>query len=391
METMSPKGLFRQRILTDKERKNLLILDIIRKNGPISRTDISRITGFNIVTTSNYINHYLEIGLAVERELDASTGGRKPVLVSLHETAGFVLGLSLEKDRVRGMVADLECRLIHETEKVTPGLRAEDAASSLIRLAEELTRGANIDSKKIRGLAVALPGIVDSEGRWFPRPGALEGKVGSQGVDLGLEKHFQYPVFLENDSNAAVLAEKWLGLSSEVQHVLFLMSGVSCGVMIDGEIYRGATGSAGELEEDGSGLSVDLGLPEAACEKIRKGGRSSLSKLIKDTSHGITLETLAHAVKEGDGLAKEIIAEGARQLSRKIVPLVRLFNPETVVIGGGIEKCGALLLDSVKASFKGEIFEEAAASVKVIPSAFGEKAPLWGASGIVCREVFKSV
>src|SRR3989338_5343295 len=76
------RQMLRDRVLTDKERKNLAILEVIRKNGPISRTDISKITEFNIVTVSNYVNHYIKKGLVIEGELDESTGGRKPVISS---------------------------------------------------------------------------------------------------------------------------------------------------------------------------------------------------------------------------------------------------------------------------------------------------------------------
>src|SRR5664279_3648898 len=89
------KQMLKDRTLTDKERKNLAILEVVRKNGPISRTDISKLTELNIVTVSNYVSHYIKKGLVVEGELDESTGGRKPVLVELNPKAGYIVGVGL--------------------------------------------------------------------------------------------------------------------------------------------------------------------------------------------------------------------------------------------------------------------------------------------------------
>ncbi len=386
---MTTKNSFYSLVLTDKEHNNLLILDIVRKNGPISRTDISKMTGFNIVTTSNYINHYLEIGLAVETELDASTGGRKPILVSLNRKAGYAAGLSLGQGCLRGMVADLECRAIREKEKGLKGLSPDNAAESLAQFAEELFAETKIEKAKVRGLALALPGVIDPQGRWFPARGIV-GEKDTGPITLDLEKRLGIPVILENSVNAAVLAEKWLGLNSEVQHVIYLSPEPGCGILIDGEIYRGASGSAGQLENGAADPLAGLDFPEAVRERIRGGEKSTLAMLIADPEHGITFEAVGRAAKEGDALAKAIVAKGGEHLGRKVQVLAELFDPEVIVVGGGLEKCGAIFLDGVKSYVKENLTQKTASPIKVIPSAFGEKASLWGAASIVAREVFRS-
>ncbi|MFH1645307.1 MAG: winged helix-turn-helix domain-containing protein, partial [Candidatus Omnitrophota bacterium] len=87
--------LFRDQILSDRERKNLAILDVIRKSGPITRTEISKFTKLNIVTVSNYVNNYIEKGLVVEKGFDVSTGGRKPTLVELNASIGYAIGVDI--------------------------------------------------------------------------------------------------------------------------------------------------------------------------------------------------------------------------------------------------------------------------------------------------------
>ena len=114
---MLKPGLAKDRIFSDKERKNLAILEVIRKEGPISRTDISKITEFNIVTVSNYVNHYIKKGLVVEGELDESTGGRKPVLVELNAKAAYIIGIGLNMLNVVGVLVDLETNIIYEVRR----------------------------------------------------------------------------------------------------------------------------------------------------------------------------------------------------------------------------------------------------------------------------------
>jgi len=399
------KQMLRDRILTDKERKNLSILEVIRKNGPISRTDISKITEFNIVTVSNYVNHYIKKGLVIEGELDESTGGRKPVLVELNPKAGYIIGVGLNMLSMVGVIVDLETNVIYESRKERPPVNNEEVINQLIALADEIIANSGVEKDKIVGFGVGIPGIIDERGRTIRWPGSLGSKDISVCVSIKdtFEKRFGIPTFVENDANAAVLGEKWLGLDRDVRHMLYMFSGVGCGVLIDGEIYRGATGAAGELgiynpksSEDiiqGHALhlgrwEIDLGMGTRARELLKKGEKSMITELVGGDTSKVTVKELIKAAKERDPFAMKIIEEGGRNLGYKIAFLVNLLNPEIVVIGGGIEDCGAILLESVKTTVKEWAVEEIANQVKIIPSAFGESSVALGVVGIVAREVF---
>ncbi|MBN1493133.1 MAG: winged helix-turn-helix transcriptional regulator, partial [Candidatus Omnitrophica bacterium] len=131
------KNLLRDRILTDKERKNLSILEVIRKHGPISRTDISKVTEFNIVTVSNYINNYIKKGLVIEGDLDESTGGRKPVLVELNSKAAYVIGLGLNMFSMVGIMVDLGTNVVYEIKREKFPENSEQMINELVALARE--------------------------------------------------------------------------------------------------------------------------------------------------------------------------------------------------------------------------------------------------------------
>lgn len=397
--------LLKDRILTDKERKNLAILEVIRKNGPISRTDISKITELNIVTVSNYVNHYIKKGLVVEGELDESTGGRKPVLVELNPKAGYIVGVGLNMLSTVGVLVDLEINVIAEVKRERNPENSESVIENMVDMAQEIIEKAEIDRSKIVGVGVGVPGIIDERGRTIRWPQSL----GEKDVNVCLsikdsfERRLNIPTFVENDANAAVLGEKWLGLDRDVRHMLYMFSGVGCGILINGEIYRGATGAAGELgitspkaakdyaQQIASQLGrweMDLGMALKARQYIEKGESSVLKDFVGGNLARISFKEIVKGVKERDRLTLRVVDEVGQDLGKKIAFLVNLLNPEVVVIGGGIEDCGAPLLDAVKNSIKEWSVEEASSQVKIIPSAFGENAVALGVVGIVAREVF---
>jgi len=397
--------LLKDRILTDKERKNLSILEVIRKNGPISRTDISKITELNIVTVSNYVSHYIKSGLVIEGELDESTGGRKPVLVELNPKAGYIVGVGLNMFNMVGVLVDLEINVITEIKRERAPENSEIVVQQMVNLASEMIEQSEVDKTKIVGVGVGIPGIIDERGRTIRWPQSLGERDLSVCLSIKdtFEKRLNVPTFVENDANAAVLGEKWLGLDRDIKNLVYMFSGVGVGVIINGEIYRGATGAAGELgisslkasREDiqsmATGLGrweMDIGMTSRIKELISKGSSSVVKDLAGGDVNKITFKELVKAIKEKDPLALKVVEEGGLALGKKIAFLVNLLNPEIVVIGGGIEDCGAPLLDSIKASIKEWSVEEAASHVKIIPSAFGENAVALGVVGIVAREVF---
>lgn len=402
---MIKQMLLKDRILTDKERKNLAILEVIRKNGPISRTDISKITELNIVTVSNYVGHYIKQGLVVEGELDESTGGRKPVLVELNPKAGYIVGVGLNMLSMVGVVVDLEINVITEVKRERLPENSEVVISQMVDLAAEMIESLEVDKTKIVGAGVGIPGIIDERGRTIRWPQSLGEKDISVCLSIKdtFEKRLKVPTYVENDANAAVLGEKWLGLDRDVKHLVYMFSGVGVGIIVNGDIYRGASGAAGELGVSSAKASkeeivsmatnlgrweMDLGITRHARELIEKGNHSVLKDLAGGDPKKISFKDIVKAVKEKDQLAIKAVEQGGYALGKKIAFLVNLLNPEIIVIGGGIEDCGAPLLDAIKAAVKEWAVEEAAARAKIIPSAFGENAVALGVVGIVAREVF---
>lgn len=413
--------LFRERILTDKERKNLAILGTIRRDGPITKTNVSKITNLNIVTVSNYVGNFNQQGLLYERGLDVSQGGRRPILVDIKSDAGYVIGVGLNVFDMVAVLVDLSTKVVVEVRKERPTEyektntteRAQRIMDLLVELVREVLDKTDVDKSKIIGIGVGVPGVMDTQARTlrWPTP-----ELGSSDVSIPIsirelfEEKFNIPTFVENDATVAAFGERWLSLDPEIRNMLFLYSGVGCGIIIDGQMYHGSSGIAGELSihdpnegkypkgEDkscwmGSFCHLrrwegDLGMTSNIKKILEKGEKSSIMDMADGDVEKVNTKHVVKAAKEGDSLARKVVEGVGVNLGIKVAYLINLLNPEVIVIGGGIEEAGVVLLDMVRRTARKWAYEEAANICKIIPSQLGKNAVALGAASMVTQEYF---
>lgn len=396
--------------LSDHERKNFSILELIRRNGPITRADISKITDLNIVTVSNYINTYIDQSLVSEGGMEASTGGRKPTVVKLNEKSGYAIGLDLGHmdatgANMIGVVSDLSGRIIVKVKKQRPKESLDKVIERSIDLIEELMNKKGVDKDKLKGVGIGVGGVVDENLgtiRDSSKNGVRTSYISIKGL---IEQRFGFPSFIGNDATFAAFGEKMHALPMEIQDMIYMYSDVGSGIIIKGSMYCGASGSAGEIRinypRNGEYLQVsrnisfllptglDLGIVSQAVKFIKEEGvKSSATQLCNNKLENLVLDHIIEAAKAGDTLSIELLEDASVSLGVRIAYLVNLFNPEIVVIGGGIEKAGSLLLEPLRRTIRKWAFEEPANTVKIIPARLGEDSVALGAASVVIRNVF---
>ena len=388
-------------ILTDKERKNLAILETVKRSGPISKADVSKITKLNIVTVSNYVNDFVEKGLILERGLDVSSGGRRPTMIELNPKAYYVIGIDLAVNRIIGVLTDLDAKVIAKEKAPRPKDNAEAVINTIVDIISKLIKVPDIDSKKINGICIGASGVIDREAGTVR---CTEG-IASIYVPVNplLDQKFGIPAMMEHDATAAAYGEWSVGLGTDARVMLYMYSGVGCGIIINGEIYRGVSGTAGEvsLKEllDYSSnwaqnsimlkpWDLSLGMPDEAKEAFSKQADSRIFKEVNSDLTKITTDVIFKSAKENDRLAIELLEKAGERLGVRISFLVNLLNPGVVVIGGGIEAAGPPLIDAIKRMIKTCCFEEMAEAVKIIPARLGEDSVAIGAASLVVRKVF---
>ncbi|MBL7069797.1 MAG: ROK family protein [Candidatus Omnitrophica bacterium] len=390
--------------ISDKGKKNLMILDAIRKRGPLARTDVSKGTGINIVTVSNYIDSYIKQGLVIQRGLDTSTGGRRPLLVELNSQAGYAVGIGMNVAEVICIITDMTSKVVFKLKKNRPLESGDKLLDYLMDVTDETIKKSNIDTSKIKGIGVGTPGIVDKEKHTVHWPRGLfssDISVSISVTDL-FAKRFSIPALVDNDANTAVFGEKWLTLEPNIKNLLYMYSGLGCGIMIDGKIYRGSSGCAGEFvfrpdidyiawirqSHDTNVWEIDLGLTSEARKIVKNNPASLISKLVDGNTEKVDFFTVVKAVKERDPLVLALVDKAAVELGRRVASLVNLLNPEIVVIGGGVEGAGAYFLEAIKRTVKESAIEEATRKLKIIPARLGEEAIALGAASLVVQNIF---
>jgi glucokinase len=268
----------------------------------------------------------------------------------------------------------------------------------------ELIASSPVDAKKIQGVAVGLPGIVD-ERAGTVRHNARDGVRNSYiAVRDQLEAEFGLPVLMGNDATLSGYGELRLGLDRHIENFVYLYSDMGASLIFNGHIYWGSGGSAGELgvfiPSDDDYLAWikapaflrpsvwNAGLIQQARQLAQDGHATAIQGLANGSIESIGLDTVIQAAQEGDVLARELVEHHSLQLGVRIANLVNLLNPDVVVIGGGIERAGSMLLEPVWRAVKKYAYEEQASLVDVLPAQLGEDAAALGAACWVIREVF---
>lgn len=402
---------FQKEELTEKERRNIDILEILRKHGPISRPEISKELGVNVVTISNYIDEFVKQNLVYEKELDISEGGRRPVLLDLNPQAGFVIGVGLNLMSMVGLLVDLKGNIVTKTQIARPKASVKEVTECLLDIIREIFRRSKEYTSKIKGIGVGIAGLINKKDGSIHWPQKMDNYYTYSSVDLALrdliEKEFNLPTLIENDATSACFGEHWLDLEHGVKNIIYMFSGVGAGIMINGEIYTGANGYAGEVSiynykgDDlfncGMGQScflkrweMDLGIVEEVRNALAKDADAAerFFKLTSSALNNIDLKSVFMAARAKDPVTLQVLENAAKRLGIKIAFLANLLNPEVIVVGGGLEEAGEDFLNKVNSTVRDWAFREVTKDLKVVYSQLRENAVALGAASLVIQKVF---
>ncbi|MGD0354940.1 MAG: ROK family protein [Dehalococcoidia bacterium] len=277
-----------------------------------------------------------------------------------------------------------------------PTLSHEGHARIIDRLAasiKEAVKEAGFKLRDMAGMGVAAAGIIDINRGLITEAPNLPKWRNIFLRDL-LKDEFKIPVFVLNDASAAALGEHRLGAGRGLDNLIYMTvsTGIGGGMIVNGELYNGTDGSAAEvghmiIQVDGplchcghygclEAMASGTAIARMAEERLRSGWTSILSK----SRRKITAEDVAAAAKKGDVLACQVIDDAAGYLGIGMAGLVNLFNPQMIVVGGGVSALGERLLRPARKSMKQHAFKLPAGTVRVVRSALGADSGLMGAA-----------
>ena len=373
-----------------RELNRLKVLEAVREHGTISRAQIASLTGLARSTVSTLVGELQRAGVVVEREdvhaESTASGGRPPLLLSLDPGAGAVIGIQFGHEFVRVAIADLSLTIL--AEGAVEGDLDHDALSGLESAAElvgGLMREANVERERLIGVGVALSGPVDrSTGRVVAET-ILPGWVGIE-TARWLSDRLQVRVEVDNDANLGALAESVLGAgrgASEMAYVM-LSSGIGGGLILEGRLYRGARGMAGEIGHvsvDDSGHMCRCG--NRGCLETVVGAAALTESLRRSHSRDMTIEQMIALARRGDPGCRRVVADAGETVGRVAAALCNQFNPERLVVGGELALGGDLLLDPIRESIRRYAIPAVAEDLTVVAGALGDRAELMGALALV--------
>jgi predicted NBD/HSP70 family sugar kinase/biotin operon repressor len=370
------------------------VVQSLRRNRTISRADIARDTGLSRTTVSSLVADLLRDGFVVEREQPVlpdgpRPNGRPPVLLALDHTAGVALGVDFGHSHLRVALGDLSSRVIGELEREIDvdraGATALDAAAAL---AFQLLDEAGIDPARLVGAGMGLSGPIDHAHGRVHTSEILHSWVGVD-AQAEMETRLGVPVRLENDANLGALAEAAFGAGRGASNLIYLMmsSGIGAGLFLDGRLFRGGAGMAGEIGH----VLVDETGPLCRC-----GNRGCLETLAAGpplaavVSHlrgeSFSVETMIALALEGDLGARRVIGDAGRITGRAIADVCNVLNPELVVVGGRLATAGDVLLEPIRESIGRYAIPAAAKGVRVVEGVLGDRAEVLGALSLVTNQ-----
>ena len=318
-----------------------LLLSQIRQVGPCSRADLARLSGLSKPTVSLALANVERSGLVRIAGQRTGVPGRSARLYEIRPEAGFVLGLDIGQHYLRGALADLagEIRAQHSTRTRATSVRGRLADQ--IDLADTLCEEAGVARNSITQTVIGSPGVYDPRRNAMALTGGLSG-LSRPAVLTGLREAFGQDLVVENDVDAAALAERAHGHGREFASFAFVWigTGIGLGLVLDGRLHRGAHGVAGEIAympiSEGQGTDEEDARRRGALEAA--GSASAVVRAARRAGMRgqVSARSVFASATRGDERAAAVVAGEARLVAKAISAVVTVVDPELVVLGGGI-------------------------------------------------------
>ncbi len=382
------------------------VLRLIHSQAPISRAQLAVVTGLNKSTISSLVDDLIASKLVNEAGSNSTGAGRPATMLEINPHAGLIIGVELGVDFVSVAVTDFLGNITwRRREDANPNEGQQKMIDQTLRIVHEAMNAGKKKNTHFLGLGLATPGTVDLKEKVLIFAPNLHwrnvpfGKIFSEQTKL--------KVFVENDANAAATAEHLFGTARRCQDFLFVFAGVGIGggLFLNGKLYRGKNGYAGEI-----GHSPIMAEPsQTVCHCGNRGcwetyanqysiiqrvqarlevkRTSIIPKLMAEHNSPLTIPLIKQAADAGDREAIDSFAEAGHAMGQGLAGLVNIFNPDKIILGGPLSLAGEYLLPSIRETVSRHSMPEIDQQAEVVLSPFGPDASLIGAIAIVADDV----
>ena len=393
--------------------KELNVLQLIHAKRNISRMELASRTSLSAASITAIVQRLIDKGLVVESGHNSSALGRKPVSLSVRENAGFLVGVDLGSFHTRVVITDIRGTLVFKREFET-GI--PDGRNLVLSRTLNAIHQAIDDSRTpitaIKGIGMGHSGVIDaSKGLVlsFPRPGQMTEWKNVPLRDV-VEREFGVPCLLEDSVRAIATAEKNFGLGAGLDDFIYVDVGMGIGaaLFIDGKLYRGQGGSAGEFGH----MTVNEHGPLCCCgnygcletlascgaiiqsvkSAIEKGVDSRVRELAQGNLDRISIEMIGQAALQNDSLSFRVLHEAVSHIAVALADVVNLLNPHVLIFGGALFRSAPeLFLEPLKRTIRQRALEKSANEVELRISTLGSEAGALGAGRLISEIVVEKL
>ena len=390
-----------------KTLNQVRLLNLIKNLGPISRSDLARESGISKVAVSDIVNRLNENGFILEIGKGESTrrGGKRPTLLKLNPDNGFVIGMEIQRRHTTLMLANIESDIRdQETIHYPAGTPSAQVIKLLFDKIDELIERNDIPADKLVAIGIGIPGFIDYENGSLLFADTMEGWKNLPLVRLFSER-YQVPAIIENDVNTITLGESLYGTGGEQSNVIciWIGEGIGSGILIDGKLIRGVSGSAGEIGY----LECRHFIDRHKCHKINTDHRyvgdilsekNLLDALQNELLNGSSvssedeekelLSTYLQLGDHGNEAVRQVLAEYASFLTIICTTFIKTLNPALILLSGRVISQSGYLLDSVRNQVRDRMQDLDLSSTSIVVGQLGEEAGVRGAIHLALQTIF---
>lgn len=392
-----------------RDFNELNILRFIKQDGPLSRAQLAKKYRISKATVSEIISNLIKVSFVKEIGMGKSTkiGGRKPILLEFNPKAGYAIGIEIKRDHARVALTDLNAH-IYKQDKIEYRKNASltEIFVQLYPFIHRYRQEKWVKSAKAMGIGVSIPGLIDYKNGCILESDSLKEWEGVRIKKL-FENEFGIETYIENDVKAITFGESRFGNGRNYNNMVYLWigDGIGAGIVINGELYRGVSASAGEVGYYELGYYIQNGsefkwlynghkrFGEILSEKVlvegaRKGIRENFPTAM--TENGLCVDTIMEKALTGDPLAVELIREYASIVGILCINLINTLNPEILLIGGDHLAYNPLLMECIKETVKKDELHTPILAVRIQNAGLKDVSGVLGSVGLVLDDIFYS-
>ena len=373
-----------------REVNRSIVLDIIRRGGRVSRTDLARRSTLTKPTVSAIVEDLLARGIVQEVGYGktVASGGRRARLLEFNDASAAYLGIFFGAETTTVGLADARGEIRVRREVPTQRGNPEATVAAAAALVDEVCEAAGVPRDRLQGVGVTVPGMVKADSGLV----AMAPTLSWSDVPMRdmLVSALGVPVVVNNVTSAGAIAEGRVGVAKGVRSFVwvYVSSGVGAGIVTDGHVFSGTQGFSGEIGH----CAVVANGPVCLCGKrgcletlvsaraIVQAAEAALAKGEETSLRSATpldAAAVTEAAREGDAVAQGILAVVGEHLGVGISYLVNILDPQMIVLGGGLMEAGDMVLEATRASM--ESHARKGSRIPVVVSALGDDAGLIGA------------